>query len=265
VGYEWQRKSEEAAQAARLPLGEHRVRVAKLVFGNDNGPFTSKGGDPQVMVVFADREDREASMYLTLSEKAGWVLAKLLGCFDPPANLAQMEQDGVVPLHFADQEFAEENLLNRELWVQVTTEKGQDGKDYPRVNPFKKTTGPTPAPARPAPSPTAPPAGPQVPPARPAPNPRPPVAAPPPPPPAPTPPPPPPAPADAAPPPPRTRPAWDTKAAAWAHWVEVWRDRNEPDTMQAEWFRSIAERAKPEPQFTAEDWRAVGDAADLPF
>jgi hypothetical protein len=92
---------------------------------------------------------------ITLSEKAGWVLARMMGCFDPPANLARMEKDGIMPSHFADPEFAERQLLDRQLDVEVSWAKRGD-KEFADVVPIKPMT---PA-ATDAPPASAPPASP---------------------------------------------------------------------------------------------------------
>lgn len=134
---DWQQQaeSEGPVQAERIPPGEHLVRTSKVLLGGKSGPFQSKHGDPQIMVVFQDKQAREMSLMITLSDRAAWVLAKLLAAFDPPANLARLTADGITPAHFADAEFANANLFDRKLTILV--EAGEDPK-YSNVTPIPK-------------------------------------------------------------------------------------------------------------------------------
>ncbi len=137
MGYAWQEESERegAAQAERMDGGDHHVRIAKVVYGKSNGlQFVSQGGIPQILIVFQNHLAQEVSTFVTLSNKAGWVLAKLLGCCDPPVNLAAMQTQGVEPIHFATPQFAEANLLNRQLMINV---EWPQGKQHPNVTPIK--------------------------------------------------------------------------------------------------------------------------------
>ena len=104
MAYAWTTEAEsESIQSEKLPKGRHRVRISKIKFGDRNGElFNSKNGDPQILLIYADREAREASQMITLSPKAAWTLAKLMSACDPPINLKRMEEDGVEPHHFAD-------------------------------------------------------------------------------------------------------------------------------------------------------------------
>lgn len=114
MSFSWTEKSEQEGPvyAEKLPDGQHRVTITRLIFGTRDGqPFQSKSGDSQIMLIFADDQAREVSQMITLNDRAGWVLARILGRCDPPANLARMEADGVLPAHFADQNFAENNFL----------------------------------------------------------------------------------------------------------------------------------------------------------
>jgi len=173
---------------------------------------------------------------VTLSAKAGWVLARLMGCFDPPANLARMEADGITPLNFADQDFADKNLLGRELTIELEYVKGRDGKDYPEITPVKPepSTAPPPATAEDDPPPAAAPAA---------------VAN------------------DDGPPPTET-PAGMTKEEAWEHVKGEWAGNSEPDAKaqrNRHCAQSIEMIGKPEAEFTPQDWAKVADAAGMPF
>ncbi len=150
--YAWQEKSEQegAVYAEKLPNGKHRVTLSRLIFGNRNGQFVSRSNDPQVMLIFSDEQAREVGQMVTLSDKAGWVLARLMGCFDPPANLARMEADGIEPNHFANEEFAEKQLLDRQLDIEVAWEQ-QDGKEFATVTPLKPSGTTTAPPSTDAP------------------------------------------------------------------------------------------------------------------
>jgi len=121
--------------AERLPNGMHQVHIVKVVHGGKNGTFESGKGDPQILIIFADAEAREATQFVTLSDKAGWVLRRLLQECDPPANVTKMTEAGITPESFADPEFAETNLVGRKLAITVEWKKSQNGKDYSDIVP----------------------------------------------------------------------------------------------------------------------------------
>jgi hypothetical protein len=241
MAYSWNESAQaegSAAQGERLPKGIHDVAIKKIVFGGRNGPFTSQDGSPQILLIFADSQDREVAQMVTLNHKAGWVLARILGSFDPPANLARMEADGVEPDWFIKEEFATKQLLDRKLRIQVAYKAGTNGKEYADIVPVKPQVNepPTVAPA-PAAAPAAPPA---------------PVASAP------------PAVAPAA----TVAPAqYRDKDSAWKLCVETW--ASNPDLRNGSWVKCVQAQGKPEADFTADDWQAVADAivddASTPF
>ena len=58
---------------------EGELEVVRVIFGKKGGAaFTSKNGDPQIMVIFADADKNEAGEMFTLSDRAGWKLAQVL-------------------------------------------------------------------------------------------------------------------------------------------------------------------------------------------
>jgi hypothetical protein len=247
MGYGWQQSAEAEAppQAEKIPKGSGiRLKIIKLVGGKGESRFASKSGNPKIGIVFQDREARECMSMYTLSAKAGWTLAKLLSCCDPPVNLARMEEAGVVPsyaacpkcgekdvafvptcpkcnaelLQFSDLEFAEANLLNR----QLTADLDYDAGGYPVVSPIKPATSAPPAADAP-PSSDAPPV------------------------------------VDA--PPPSTG---YTKDEAWAAVCKHWTGE---DTAQrnAKWVESIRTTGKKEADLTPAEWARVVDLACPPF
>lgn len=230
MSYAWQQNSEQDG-AARLPEGKmQRVTITKIVYGNANGAYESADGDPQIMVVMADDQAREGTMFFTLSEKAGWALAKTLAALDPPANLKRMEEDGITPAHFANEQFANPQLVGRSLFVDV---KYKRGSDYPELTPVRSAT----AQQQPAattsapPSQAAPPApsAPSAPPATPG-NPG--------------------------------GPNVTTKDQAWSFYLAEIEDNEKRGKA---WIESVKAIGKPEAAFTAEDWQRVADGAHIPF
>lgn len=151
MAFDWEKASTQEAgsdYAERIPAGVHDVVIKRLLFGSKKGgAFKSRDGDPQIMLIFADSEGREASQMVTLSEKAGWVLARLLSAAG--ADMARMKADGVLPRDFASQEFARANLVGRRLRADLKYKRGGDGKEYADVTPVR---------TRPAAAPTQPPA-----------------------------------------------------------------------------------------------------------
>jgi hypothetical protein len=136
MGYDWNKAADENAQSERVPAGRHRLKVGKIIFGKKDGTkFSSQAGDPQILLVFSDNQDRETSQMFTLSDAAGWTMARLLKAAG--ANVERMTKDGVTPQRFADETFANAQLLGRDFEADVVYEKGKDGKDYARVTPLR--------------------------------------------------------------------------------------------------------------------------------
>lgn len=271
MGYAWQEESEKegGSQAEKMIGGDHDVRIVKIVYGKADGTqFVSRGRDPQIMIVFQNHMAHEVGMMVTLSDKAGWVLAKLLGCCDPPVNLAAMQAQGVEPIHFADVRFAEKNLLNRQLKINV---EWPQGKKHPNVTPIKSNGQTTALPVGAPPVVTnatqvaaqvaaagGPPAFSNAPPT-------------------PTP----PAPARATAPTPSPAavtaemPPGLNKDQAWAIVLDQWSGmvESQGDTAQARrnegWTKATQSRiqstGRAEQKFTSEDWQAVVSVACVPF
>ena len=111
MGFDWKQAS-ESTQAALMPEGYHKAKVVKVVMGKKDGTlFVSRDNDPQVMAVFANEQGEEAAVMFTLSTKASWLLAKFLSCAG--ADLERMSKEGVTPDRFADQSFAQAQLMNQ--------------------------------------------------------------------------------------------------------------------------------------------------------
>lgn len=143
-GFSWTESSEPREgdgghRAPRIPDGDHDVAVAKVVFGKGNTLFQSNNRDPQILVIFADEEGREASEMFTLSDRAAWKLALVLRAAG--ANVQKMDERGVKPTDFADEEFCEKNLVRRRLRVNVQWETGTDGKAYANIRPIMPQPG----------------------------------------------------------------------------------------------------------------------------
>jgi len=139
MAYDWEKAAaqESGEYAERIPAGVHDVRIIRVLFGSKGGGlFRSRAGDPQLMLIFADREGREASQMVTLSEKAGWVLARLLSAAG--ADMARMKADGILPRDFTNQEFARANLVGRCLKVDLKYKPGRDGKEYADLAPIRR-------------------------------------------------------------------------------------------------------------------------------
>jgi len=136
--YDWTEAStaEGAEHSERLPSGIHNVTITRVIHGSKSGLFESRNGDPQILCVFADDQAREATQMFTLSEKAGWVLARLMTNFDPPMNLTEMTKAGVTPESFADPDFTVTNLVGRKLAIKVEYETAKNGNEYPNITPM---------------------------------------------------------------------------------------------------------------------------------
>ncbi|MCR4331805.1 MAG: hypothetical protein NUV34_03750 [Sulfuricaulis sp.] len=132
MGY-WTDKAEGGQNAEKMPAGYHHATAVKVVYGKKDGPgFTSKHGDPQIMVVFANEADQEAACMFTLSEKAAWVMAKFMECAG--ADLVKMEEAGVTIEHFGKAVFANKQIEGRECWIEVKWESRDGGKEYAKID-----------------------------------------------------------------------------------------------------------------------------------
>lgn len=118
-GFDWSGSAEGGAQAETIPNGDLvPVTISKIVYGKKGGqPFQSKSGDPQIMVVFRDLEEREASQMFTLSKKAAWTLARLMHRFG--VDLDGLAASGIEPHHFAEKHIADNYLIGRKGRINI--------------------------------------------------------------------------------------------------------------------------------------------------
>lgn len=223
MSFTWETEAEKSF-ADRIPDGEFDLIIDRVVMGNQNGPFTSNNGDPQIMVVFADQQAREASTFLTLNDRAGFKLAQIMKAVG--ADLARMTQAGVMPEHFANEEFAQKNLVGRQLRARITTEEGRDGKERPQVTPLGQVDTPAAAPpAQPAPAAPPVPSSGKVPTSK--------------------------------------GEAWAYVVEAWDAAVKT--DPAKAPHRDKAWLEAIKAKAKSEDDFTPSDWADVAYAAEVPF
>lgn len=134
MGWRDAANSEGAGQSEKLVAGVQDLKIVKVVFGSKNdGYFTTKKGDRQIMLVYADDQDREGSQMYTLSGPAQFALAKVLEAAG--ADLDKMDRDGIGIDKFAEERFAQANLVGRSLRADVEL----DGK-YFKITPLRKPT-----------------------------------------------------------------------------------------------------------------------------
>lgn len=141
--YDWGKASDGNGKgdAEQIPAGEHKLKIIKVVFGKKTDgvlePFLSKSDDPQIMLIFADDQAREASQMVTLSEKAAWVLAGI--CKAAGMDVQKMTDRGITPDRFADETFATAQLVGRVLTAKVT----YNDKGYAEIKPLRPRQGAT--------------------------------------------------------------------------------------------------------------------------
>lgn len=130
--FDWNKSaSEEGQNAEKIPAGEGiPVKISKIVYGKKGGgSFHSRNGDPQIMLIFADQSGCEAALMVTLSEKAAWVLARIMSRFG--LDLDALKAEGVQPGHFAEPTFANSRLVG--LQGRINLKWKEDG--YPDIEP----------------------------------------------------------------------------------------------------------------------------------
>ena len=136
MGFDWEDAAEGGEESEKVPAGWHQLKVLKIVTSKNSGdPFTSKKGDPQILLIFGDRHGRECSQMYTLSEAAAWTLAKLVSRMG--FDLAKLKQQGVEPAHFARTQIAESWLKGNYTYAHVSwSEPNEQGRCFSEVNPL---------------------------------------------------------------------------------------------------------------------------------
>ena len=135
--YDWKKNAEESGRADKLPAGVYHLEIVETRHASKGKAFASKAGDPQVMIIVADETGRQATQMITLSAKAGWVLAQILDKCG--VNLDRLRDDGIEPHHFAEHRIAEQYLAGLKFYGEVRWEKGNDGKEYSKVVPLDES------------------------------------------------------------------------------------------------------------------------------
>lgn len=104
--YDWEGESHREYQAPPCAPGPHTLTIKQIRHTNRDGlQFLSKHNEEQILLIFSDENHCECCQMVTLSESAGWTLAKLLGAAG--VDLADMKTRGLTPKDFADPAFAE--------------------------------------------------------------------------------------------------------------------------------------------------------------
>ncbi len=145
MSYDWEKAAtSKGSSAPKIPPGAGiSLEITRVVFGYGNGEkFASNAGDPQIMIIFADSVKREAAVMVTLSEKAGFKLAQIL--MAAGANIKKMSEKGIAPDKFADETFANANLVGRKLKGDISyDDTGKHADIVPlRADPTTATSAP---------------------------------------------------------------------------------------------------------------------------
>lgn len=131
MAYDW--TTDDEGDTAQLPAGVHSVQIKRIQYGSKGGgPFVSKKGDPQIMVVFSDEEGREAVSMFTLSNGAAWTLRHLLKRFG--ADVDAMTAQGIEPKHIANASVGDTWLVGLFGAIDVNW---PEGSKYPDVEPVR--------------------------------------------------------------------------------------------------------------------------------
>lgn len=137
MGLQSDAQREGGNSAPQIPDGFADVEIKRLVHTNREGErFESQGGDPQMMVVYASDDGCEAVDMFTLSDKAGWALAKMMEAAG--MNLAKLDAAGVQYIHFANEEWAAKALVGKRLRIHVKWGTGKNGKPRATITPVRR-------------------------------------------------------------------------------------------------------------------------------
>ena len=167
MAFDWK----NAGRAPNLGAGDHRVKIKSVSRTKPDGTaWESRDRSPQLVVTYADDLGSEASQWFTLSEKAGWSFAALLNACEPPFDFEQMMARGIEPAHFADEDFARRNLVDKQRTVHIRIKSKlvdkKDGNGDPKkvevldISPIRaefaqvRTAPPASQPTKPAAKPT---------------------------------------------------------------------------------------------------------------
>jgi len=153
MAYDWEveSKKEGGSQAARIPPGEHTLLCSRAIYGKQDGTlFSSRAGDPQVMLVFVDNQQREAAQMFTLSDAAGWTVARLAAAMDPDLP-GEMKRRGLHPHDLAEPEVLKYWLMHPTVSgqsdskgnffkarVAYTKSRSDPRKEYAEITPIRK-------------------------------------------------------------------------------------------------------------------------------
>jgi len=139
MSFDWKKAAEGGSNGngydrpERIPTGYHWVSIAKVMSGKSDGtPFKTKAGDPKILIVFNSEDGCEAAQFYALSDKAGWVLAKLLARLG--FDLDELHEEQIEPRDWANDSI-NKRLLDAHTWVHVSYSPGRDGKEYADIEP----------------------------------------------------------------------------------------------------------------------------------
>jgi hypothetical protein len=131
MSFDWNDQQSQYEQAPLIPEGRAWVRIKSVRHGSKNGGlFTTKAGDPKMLIIFEDAHGNEGSDMISLSPQAAFRVKALLEACHDPFDFDKMNADGVTPRSFADTEFATVNLVDRHCWMNVSHTQSQNGKTY---------------------------------------------------------------------------------------------------------------------------------------
>ncbi len=137
--FDWTNTEPVEQENEKIPEGEGVAVTIDRVITKAKGKaaFTSKSGDPQIMVIFVDTKNREAAQMITLGERSAWVLARLMSKFG--ADMEELKSNGIEPKHFTSKDIYDRYLVGLTGLVNITWEEN-GGKSYAKIEPCDMVT-----------------------------------------------------------------------------------------------------------------------------
>ena len=130
MSFDWN-KDQSQERAPLIPEGKHWLKIKNVLHGKKNGEmFTTKNGDPKLLLILVDAHGNEGSDMIPLSRAAAFKLKQLLVACHDPFDFDKMNENNVTPSSFADPKFASLNLVGRHVWAHVDHTTAQNGKSY---------------------------------------------------------------------------------------------------------------------------------------
>lgn len=144
------KESSEIKRAPRLIEGQQRLTIKRIIYEKNDEPIITANGDRQIWLIVGPDSGEEGLITITLTEKAGWVLAQVARAIAGDQWIDKWDKIGVKIGSFANPAVAN-NLVGKSFLAEVHYDKKSE---YPNITPLPfvsadvSSTAPAKAPAK---------------------------------------------------------------------------------------------------------------------